>query len=98
MDNINNNLISKFNATVNCLSTLEGYEFPMQLEILANVMMALSLDILSEEEDSFPKNWDECYLYIASKKKEQGESMALALGQQALTFNVWIQEYINGKK
>lgn len=98
MDSINDDLDSKNRATINCLVSLKDYNIDSQLEILANVMMVISLINLSKEGEELPHNWDECYLYIASKKKQQGESIALALGQQALTFNVWIQEYINGKK
>ena len=74
------------------LQQFKGLSCIEATELLANVAAGLAFIYMdsTQELDSYPKNWDEYYEIVMSDIKNCGETIANALGQQALTINLWL--------
>lgn len=73
------------------MSQLSIYE---AVELLSNIMLNLSFRNYDKTMPSI-SNWDEAFLAIKERSKTEQESIFLAIGKQALTMNMWVQNMKN---
>jgi len=78
------------------LKLIDDLTIQESLELLSNVMIAVSLNHLDivKDTDQFPSDWNECINLLLEDKKANGETLANALGRQAITMIMWL----NNKK
>lgn len=82
--------LAKQELLTSVLISTKDFSLKEKIEFLSNLLLSLSLLELINDKEPLPSNWDEAFSFLVNKKKQLGESLAVALGLQAITMNMWL--------